>query len=135
MNTDVYIQKHRTASFNTLSLSDYGESPQATAQLIQWPRQLSKFYFGSFYNNRFYMDLPMFHSMLSMHKDSLKVIHIGYLSSSGRGPLFNASDFPQLEDLRLSRRQIWREVSGVLIYTGRPTACSKTYDFPVGFQC
>jgi len=103
MKTNAYAQKHRTASFSTLSLSDYEESPQATAQLLQWSNQLSHFHFGSFYNNRFYMDLPMFHSMLLMHKDTLKTIDIGYLSSSGRGRLFNASDFPRLEVLRLSR--------------------------------
>jgi hypothetical protein len=106
MNTDAHAQKDRTASFSTLILSDYEASPQDTAQLLRWPNQLSHFHFGSFYNNRFYMDLPMFRSMLLMHKDTLRTIDIGYLSSSGRGRLFDASDFPKLEVLKLSRRQM-----------------------------
>jgi hypothetical protein len=52
------------------------------------------------------MDLPMFHSMLMMHKDTLKTLDIGYLSSSGRGRLFNTSDFPNLEYLVISRWQM-----------------------------
>jgi hypothetical protein len=52
------------------------------------------------------MDLPMFRSMLLMHKDALKTIHIVYVSSSGRGRPFIASDFPNLEVLRLSRWQM-----------------------------
>jgi hypothetical protein len=52
------------------------------------------------------MDLPMFHSMLLGHKDTLKTIDIGYLSASGRDLPFLASDFPSLELLKLSRWQM-----------------------------
>lgn len=52
----------------------------------------------------------MFHSMLLMHKDTLKSVDISYLSPRGRGRLFVASDFPQLEVLRLSRWQMKKDL-------------------------
>lgn len=110
MKTDPCPQKHRTASFVSLSLSDYEESPQATAQLLQWPKQLSSFVFDSFYNNRFFMDLPMLGSMLLMHKDTLRTVEIGYLSQSGRGRPFDWAQFPNLEVLRLSRWQMAKDL-------------------------
>jgi hypothetical protein len=91
-----------------LSISDYEECPEATAQFIRWPKHLTHFRFGSFYNNGFYFDLPMLHDMLLPHKTTLKVIDIGYLSRQGtaRFTHFRACDFPALEVLRLSRRQM-----------------------------
>ena len=52
------------------------------------------------------MDLPMLGSMLLMHKDTLNTIDIGYLSKAGRGRLFDAAHFPNLEVLGLSRWQM-----------------------------
>jgi hypothetical protein len=91
-----------------LSLSDYEECPEATAQFLRWPNYLTHFRFGSFYNNGFCFDLPMLHDMLLPHRATLKVIDIGYLSRQGtaRFTHFRACDFPALEVLRLSRRQM-----------------------------
>jgi hypothetical protein len=91
-----------------LSLSDYEECPEATAQFLRWPKHLTHFRFGSFYGNRFYFDLPMLHTMLLPHRATLKVIDIGYVSRQGtaRSAHFRACDFPALEILRLSRRQM-----------------------------
>ncbi|KAH8801367.1 F-box domain protein [Xylogone sp. PMI_703] len=97
------LKTARGASFTSLSLSDYEESPEATKLLIQWPKALTHFTFGSFYGNRFYMDLSMFHSWLQVHKDTLVYISIGYLSKSTHKRLFNSCDFPNLETLKLSR--------------------------------
>jgi hypothetical protein len=51
---------------------------------MNWPERLSYFAFGNFCTNDFYMDLPMFHSMLLTHRDTLKVIYMVYLSDTGR---------------------------------------------------
>ena len=48
--------------------------------------------------------------MLLPHKATLRIIRIGYLASSGRGHLFNASDFPNLECLGLSRWQMAKDL-------------------------
>ncbi|EAW10949.1 uncharacterized protein ACLA_065830 [Aspergillus clavatus NRRL 1] len=103
-------KKHRTAMFTSLSFSDYEESPKVTEQLLNWPKALVHFRFASFYNNPFYMDLPMFGTWLSIHRETLRSIDIGYLSSDGAGRLFGATAFPKLEVLTLSPHQLgaWR---------------------------
>jgi hypothetical protein len=68
----------------SLIVSDYEESPQSTAALIQWPaQQLEHFKFGSFHNNSSTMNYPMFQSWLSSHSKSLRSVDIGYLSRNG----------------------------------------------------
>lgn len=52
------------------------------------------------------MDLPMFATWLYPHRETLRSINIGYLAAAGVGLLFNASAFPNLETLVLSRWQI-----------------------------
>lgn len=52
------------------------------------------------------MDLPMFTTWLYPHRETLRSIYIGYLSGDSIGALFNASAFPELETLTLSRWQI-----------------------------
>lgn len=89
------------ASFTTLKLSDYEESPAATERLIQWPRELHHFQFMSFYDNLHYTDLKMFEGWLRSHEDSLQTIDIGYLSESGL--LCDVSQLPKLTSLSLSR--------------------------------
>lgn len=54
------------------------------------------------------MDLPMFATWLYPHHETLRSINIGYLSGDGVGLLFNASVFPNMETLTLSRWQIGR---------------------------
>ncbi|PVI04576.1 hypothetical protein DM02DRAFT_468673, partial [Periconia macrospinosa] len=99
-------ERLRTAPFTSLALSDYEESPEATSLLIQWPAVLTHFIFESFYNNPHIMDYPMFESWLLIHKDTLKHVQMGYLSRRRGGRrLFNATLFPHLEFLGLSRWQ------------------------------
>jgi hypothetical protein len=52
------------------------------------------------------MDYPLFESWLMVHKETLKHISIGYLSNRGSNRLFNATLFPNLEFLQLSRWQM-----------------------------
>ncbi|EMD97558.1 hypothetical protein COCC4DRAFT_75024 [Bipolaris maydis ATCC 48331] len=98
----------RSASFTSLNISDYEETPQSTAMLIQWPAQLEHFKFGSFYNNSSMMNYPMFQAWLSSHSESLKSIDIGYLSRNGgeNKHIFDATIFHNLESLTISRWQM-----------------------------
>ena len=52
------------------------------------------------------MDYQMFESWLLIHKETLKDIRIGSLSRRGSNRLFNATLFPNLEFLQLSRWQM-----------------------------
>ncbi|KAI1205278.1 uncharacterized protein F4807DRAFT_443435 [Annulohypoxylon truncatum] len=91
------------ASFSDLELSDYEENAKATRALIRWPRKLRRFHFESFYNNRHYMDLTMFGNWLSIHKEALEEIYIGYLSGGSKGKIIDLSRFTALKSLTLSR--------------------------------
>ncbi|KAF2794133.1 hypothetical protein K505DRAFT_324955 [Melanomma pulvis-pyrius CBS 109.77] len=97
--------KSRTSPIRELSLSDYEEGRIGTKQLLAWPKALTHFHFGSFYNNKHTMDYTDFESWLSIHSATLKSVDIGYLSSGGSSRLFNATLFPNLESLKLSRWQ------------------------------
>ncbi|KAI0007829.1 hypothetical protein F4779DRAFT_488305 [Xylariaceae sp. FL0662B] len=95
-----------TASFTTLRLSAWEGDAAAIAHLIQWPRQLRRFYFENhqFYHvNRDSLDLTMFGSWLSVHKDTLETIDIGSVSPSSGELLLDVSEFRQLKSLKLSR--------------------------------
>jgi hypothetical protein len=87
-------------------LDDYLESHEGTTCLINWPKALTSFHFGSFYNNDNYVDLPMIASWLQKHKGTLVDLSVGYLASRGRGKLFDLSEFTALESLELSIWQI-----------------------------
>lgn len=52
------------------------------------------------------MDYPLFESWLLVHRFSLKHVKMGYLSHRGSHRLFNATLFPNLEFLGLSRWQM-----------------------------
>jgi hypothetical protein len=54
------------------------------------------------------MNYPMFENWLLVHQQSLTHIDIGYLNGTSR--LFNATLFPNLEFLRLSRWQMHRPI-------------------------
>ncbi|KAI1095072.1 hypothetical protein F5B19DRAFT_443250 [Rostrohypoxylon terebratum] len=90
-------------SFSDLELSDYEENAEATRALIRWPRKLTRFHFESSYNNHHYMDLTMFGLWLSVHKEVLQEISIGYLSSGSKGKMIDLSQFTALKSLTLSR--------------------------------
>jgi hypothetical protein len=100
------LQKRRSATFTSLRISDYEERPEVMDLLLQWPAVLTRFEFGSFYNNGNMMDYPMFEKWLLIHQHTLKYIDIGYLNRHGSSRLFNATLFPNLEFLRLSRWQM-----------------------------
>ncbi|KAE8370615.1 hypothetical protein BDV27DRAFT_151873 [Aspergillus caelatus] len=99
-------KKYRTATFTSLVLRDYEETAEATQQLINWPESFVYFRFDSSYNNPFYMDFAMFGEWLTIHKDALKSINIGYLPFGGNEYLLYASGFPESEVLTLSRWQL-----------------------------
>jgi hypothetical protein len=104
-------QTLRTAPFTSLSISDYNETPHATLLLLHWPKILTSFTFESFYSNPYTMTYPLFETWLLVHSTTLTYIDIGYLRSPSR--LFNATLFPNLEFLRLSRWQMHTPVQFV----------------------
>ncbi|KAH7083822.1 F-box domain protein [Paraphoma chrysanthemicola] len=105
-NVELEAEKFRTASFTTLHISEYEETPEATRLLLQWPAKLTELNFESFYSNPHIMDYPMFESWLYIHRETLVHLSIGYLSRAGSRRLFNATLFPNLTYLKLSRWQM-----------------------------
>lgn len=101
-----YAQKYRTAPIKHLGIHTGKGSPEALSQMIQWPQELVSFAMEDLFDNQYSVDLSMFHSWLSVHKDTLKHVDIGELSGEGVGRLFKACDFPNLETLKLSRWQM-----------------------------
>jgi hypothetical protein len=99
------IRRQRTAPIESISLSDYEECPQSTEALILWPKALTSFTLGSFYTNPHTMDYPMLETWLSVHRETLRRVSIGFLANTGSTRLFNATLFPNLESLKLSRWQ------------------------------
>ncbi|KAF3396635.1 hypothetical protein DPV78_008000 [Talaromyces pinophilus] len=93
----------KAASLTSLELSDYSDSPEALEKLLSWPVRLSKFTLAPFYHNVHYIDLPMIKQMLLQHRESLTDLDIGYLSPDGTGKFSHWSEFPNLENLTLSR--------------------------------
>lgn len=102
--------KMRTASFTTLRVSGYRDQPQSIVALLQWPAVLTRLEFCNFADNPEYqhhrMDYPMFENWLRIHQNSLMHIEIGALSRTSSDRLFNATLFPNLEYLKLSRWQM-----------------------------
>jgi hypothetical protein len=82
------------------------ERPAALFLLLQWPTVLTRFELGSIYNNLDPLHYSMLETWLLVHENSLKHIAIGHLSYGGSQRRFNATIFPKLEFLRLSRWQI-----------------------------
>lgn len=100
---------HRTGTFTSLRIECYQEDFEALEQLIQWPKSLEHFeLFPDEPLPSTYIDLPMLGAYLSIHKDTLRSIRIGYLSLDGREELFDISEFSKLEVLDLSWQQTER---------------------------
>lgn len=102
-------QDERTAAFANLSLSDHGAPHNSAAQLLLWPKYLTQFLFTSFaYNSPHFTDSETIRAMLLPHRETLKRVDIGYQRHPHRQPdqLLDVSDFPKLERLGLSRRQM-----------------------------
>jgi hypothetical protein len=87
-------------------ITDYEERPEATSLLLQWPAVLTRFEFGSFYDNPHAMDYPMFESWVLIHKETLTRVVIGYLSNAGSNCLLNPKLFPNLDYLQLTKFQM-----------------------------
>ncbi|KAJ5647590.1 hypothetical protein N7490_003962 [Penicillium lividum] len=95
----------RSASFTSVKLRGCKDYPKAIAAFIHWPKELVHFTIntsGSFVSDMNLHDIGM---CLSIHKETLKTIYIDLLGFP-HGLSFNASNFPLLEVLRLSRTQI-----------------------------
>ncbi|KAJ5948450.1 hypothetical protein N7454_001757 [Penicillium verhagenii] len=98
-------QISRSASFTSVKLRGCKDYPEAIAAFIHWPKELVHFTIntsGSFVPGMNLHDIGM---CLSIHKETLKTIYIDLLGFP-HGLSFNASKFPLLEVLRLSRTQI-----------------------------
>ncbi|PLN74924.1 hypothetical protein BDW42DRAFT_199689 [Aspergillus taichungensis] len=94
-------EDYRTAPFKRLDFYDISASPDTVNQLIQWSKELVSF---SLEQSLIYgADLPMLHSWLSSHRDTLKEIKIDSVSVKDTGTLFNAAHFPNLETFQLPR--------------------------------
>ena len=63
-------QNRGSSPRTSLTLSDYQESLQNTAQLLSWPAALSEFRFRNHNSNTFAVNFSMFHDWLLPHKDS-----------------------------------------------------------------
>lgn len=94
----------RTAPFTSLMISNYGEGPQATSLLIQWPAVLSHFHFSGYAARTHVMDYSTLESLLLIHQNTLKYINIQGLRLRENSRLLNATLFPKLGFLELS---IW----------------------------
>ncbi|CAH0037153.1 unnamed protein product [Clonostachys rhizophaga] len=112
-------QDYGESNITELALSDYRERAEGTLRLINWPKELASFSFGSFYNNTNYFDLPMFATMLDKHKHTLTKLSIGYLATSGRGMILDLFEFTALEDLQLSVWQLLRPAEAEERFTFR----------------
>ncbi|PYH89374.1 hypothetical protein BO71DRAFT_389742 [Aspergillus ellipticus CBS 707.79] len=95
-------ENKRTASFSDLTLQNYF-GPDLIAQLIQWPKTLLHFHFHPGINTEHYFDFPMFEPWLLQHKHTLLSIAFGPFPDMEEDRMFNASAFPNLEYLGLSR--------------------------------
>lgn len=101
----IKFQKSRSASCKSVKLRGCKDYPEAIAAFIHWPKELVHFTIntsGSFVSGMNLHDIGM---CLAIHKETLKTIYIDLLGFP-HGLSFDASNFPLLEVLRLSRTQI-----------------------------
>lgn len=113
MNTDFVIQKYRTASFTSLTISDYEEHPQGLQQLMSWPKALSHFCWNkSIYSVKSKSAIAQsIQFSLLMHKVTLKTLDLEGIPWGHEAHLSSTSIYPNLEVLRLSRDSL-REIKG-----------------------
>lgn len=106
-------QNQRTAPFTKLLVPDYEAPPSCVAQLLLWPEHLTHFLFKSYsHSSPYFIDPPMIRAMLLPHKATLERVDIGYQRHPDREPgqSLDVSDFPKLERLGLSRRQMAKDL-------------------------
>lgn len=88
-----------------------------TSQLISWPKTLTEFEYSRSIHDVDYIDLPMVQSWLQVHKSTLRCIKIGKISGrfeEARGRLFDVREFPNLEELHLSRWDLSRTLDSAM---------------------
>ncbi|KAI9370408.1 hypothetical protein BJX61DRAFT_96470 [Aspergillus egyptiacus] len=99
-------KKPDTATITSLKISGFDESAEAHGRLVSWPKSLVHFGFDSresAVKDALKLDLTIFQTWLSRHKETLKSVDIRGPSPKGELKFFNAHIFPNLEVLTLSR--------------------------------
>lgn len=71
--------------------------------MIQWPAALTHFECGSVFDSSILLDHCNFEPLLLVHKHTLTHLRLGYFPSHLDERIFNATLFPYLEFLQLSR--------------------------------
>ncbi|RAL01101.1 uncharacterized protein BO80DRAFT_425079 [Aspergillus ibericus CBS 121593] len=105
-NVKMPVNTSQESSVTEISLYGCRETPEDMAQLLQWPKALSSFHMGCFN-----VDLDgvkysysMFETWLRKHQTTLRSLTMcGLPGDNVDERAFNASAFPHLESLRLSR--------------------------------
>ncbi|KAH7086594.1 hypothetical protein FB567DRAFT_528308 [Paraphoma chrysanthemicola] len=92
--------KHRTAPFTELCITNYEQPLKNMAILLNWPAALTRFECD---NRYFVREIEGLDTLLLVHKDTLKHIELGVMFLKNDWHIFNARLFPALEFLRLSR--------------------------------
>ncbi|PWY95166.1 hypothetical protein BO94DRAFT_606328 [Aspergillus sclerotioniger CBS 115572] len=102
----LHPKKSQDSSVTNLSLDGCLEAPDVMAQLLQWPKALSSFHLTCFNVNddSVKYSFSMFETWLRKHETTLQTLTLcGLPSDNASECAFNASAFPQLGSLRLSR--------------------------------
>ena len=76
------------------------------AQLLDWPKALSHIEIVDCYDTAVPISYPVLHSLLLPHAASLKTLRLQNVGSSRQAHLLRAADFPSLETLAISMRQV-----------------------------
>ncbi|KAI1648419.1 uncharacterized protein F4817DRAFT_364328 [Daldinia loculata] len=98
-------KRDRMAALRDLKMHGFKQDGGVMERLIRWPKQLRSFSLWHSFDDdeRDYMDLTMLGSWLSAHAETLEKIDIGPLSPSGKGNIFDLSQYRALKRLGLSR--------------------------------
>ncbi|RDW69256.1 hypothetical protein BP6252_08276 [Coleophoma cylindrospora] len=91
----------RTNSMTKLDISDFGETPQALRNLLELPKSLQHFRFGTIHHNSVFWELQFFQELLCGHRDSLVNVEIGAVGRRG-GEHISFLEFPKLVTLDIS---------------------------------
>ncbi|OOF95627.1 hypothetical protein ASPCADRAFT_405398 [Aspergillus carbonarius ITEM 5010] len=105
-NWKIPLNKSQNSSVTHLTLNGCFETPDVMAQLLQWPKALSSFHLACFNvrHDSVKYRFSMFETWLQKHETTLRTLTLcGLPSDSANECAFNASAFPHLESLRLSR--------------------------------
>ncbi|KAJ5408338.1 hypothetical protein N7509_002221 [Penicillium cosmopolitanum] len=100
-------EEPRTAPFTCLSLAYCKDSVEAIEKCISWPKDLVDFTINTSGNEEVaHLSLMDAQSWLLNHKETLKYAYIDLLGHNQGIQEFDASIFPRLESLTLSRTQL-----------------------------